>query len=92
MLIGTIRPIETRTVEVTGPGLPEIQEQLTDLVPEGIELANAPAEMTRSEAAIKTTATFQRVDRIREIEADDMTTLEAKVPDAWQLLSVRRVH
>ncbi|WP_314647030.1 hypothetical protein [uncultured Microbacterium sp.] len=30
-------------------------------------------------------------DGVREIEADDMPALEAKVPDGGQMLSVRRV-
>lgn len=36
-------------------------------------------------------ARWQRRDGIEEIEADDMAALAAKVPDGWQMLSVRSV-
>lgn len=33
---------------------------------------------------------FERRDEPREIEGDDMAALESKVPEGWQMLSVRR--
>ncbi|MFF3029160.1 hypothetical protein [Microbacterium sp. NPDC057944] len=89
MLVGMIRPRGQQTTDVTGPSLEDVQQQLEALRPDGYELVNAPAEMIKGAALIKTTGTYQRRDDVREIEADDMTALEAKVPDGWQLLSVR---
>ena len=89
MLIGMIRPRGSQTTDVTGPSLEDVQQQLEALRPDGYELVNAPAEMIKGAALIKTTGTYQRRDDVREIEADDMPALEAKVPDGWQLLSVR---
>ncbi|KJL49154.1 hypothetical protein RS84_00266 [Microbacterium hydrocarbonoxydans] len=51
---------------------------------------NAPAEMVKGAALIETTGTFDRRDDVREIEAEDMDAMRAKVPEVWQLLSVRR--
>lgn len=91
MLIGMIRPRGSQTVDVTGPSLEDVQQQLEAIRPDGFELVNAPAEMIKGAALIKTTGTYERRDDVREIEADDMAALEAKVPDGWQLLSVRSV-
>ncbi|GAA1147808.1 hypothetical protein GCM10009651_35660 [Microbacterium natoriense] len=91
MLVGMIRPRGVQTVEVTGPSLEDVQSQLEALRPDGFELVNSPAEMIKGAALIKTTGTFERRDDVTEIEADDMAALEAKVPDGWQLLSVRSV-
>lgn len=89
MLIGMIRPRGTTSTEVTGTSLEDVQTQLEAQRPDGYELVNAPAEMVKGAALIKTTGTFERRDDVREIEAEDLTALEAKVPDGWQLLSVR---
>ena len=91
MLIGLIRPVESRTAEVTGASLEDIHAQLDALVPEGFALTQAPARMVKGTQQIETTGTFTRVDGIREIEAEDMGVLTAQVPDGWQLLSVQRV-
>lgn len=90
MLIGMIRPRGATSTEVTGTSLEDVQAQLEAQRPEGYELMNAPAEMVKGAALIKTTGTFERRDDVREIEAEDMDALEAKVPDGWQLLSVRQ--
>ncbi len=89
MLVGMIRPKGTQTAEVTGTSLDDVQQQLEAQRPDGYELVNAPAEMIKGAPLIKTLGTFERRDEVTEIEADDMDALEAKVPDGWQLLSVR---
>lgn len=89
MLTGLIRPRETRTVEVEGDSLVDIHGKLTAQVPAGWELTKAPVAMTAGSTALTAIGTMERRDAIREIEADTMTQLEAKVPDGWQLLSVR---
>lgn len=78
------------STEVTGVSLEDVQAQLEAQRPAGYELVNAPAEMVKGAALIKTTGTFERRDELTEIQADDMASLEAMVPDGWQLLSVRQ--
>lgn len=89
MLTGTIRPIESRTVDVEGDSLADVHAKLVAQVPAGWELTKAPVAMTAGSTALKATGTIERRDGIREIEADTMTQLEAKVPGGWRLLSVR---
>lgn len=47
--------------------------------------------MIEGSTALTATATYRRVDGIREIEADDRAALFAKVPDGWQMLGVRSI-
>jgi hypothetical protein len=89
MLIGSIRPHETRTVEISGDSLEDITAQLDGLAPTGFDLVSAPARMPKGAQGIETKATFARRDEPTEIEAEDMDVLTAKVPEGWQLLSVR---
>lgn len=91
MLIGSIRPLETHTVDVTGTSLEDITTQLDNLRPAGFDLVSAPARMPKGAQGIETTATFARRDEPSEIEAEDMDALTAKMPEGWQLLSVRKV-
>lgn len=90
MLIAMIRPLETSTAEVIGTTLEDVQTQLDAHREPGFDLVSAPVQMLKGEAKMAATGTFSRVDGIREIEADDMASLEAKVPDGWRMLSVRR--
>lgn len=89
MLTGTIRPIEARTVTVEGESLAEITTILTEQTAPGWELTAAPVAMAKGTTTMTATAVFERRDGLRDIEADDMPALEAKVPDGWLLLSVR---
>lgn len=89
MLIGTIRKTETRTVELEGESLADIAAKAAEATPSGWELQSAPVRMRKGSRTLDATATIARRDEIREIEADDQTSLEAKLPDGWQLLSVR---
>jgi hypothetical protein len=91
MLIAMIRPLETSTADVIGTTLEDVIEQLEEHRQPGFDLVSAPVRMLKGEAKMEATGTFSRVDGIREIEADDMASLEAKVPDGWRMLSVRRV-
>lgn len=91
MLIGLIRPIETTAAEVIGTSLADVHGQLVDHQQPGFYLTSAPVRMLKGEAKMEATGTFRRVDGLREIEADDMSMLKAKVPEGWQMLSVRRV-
>lgn len=89
MYIGTIRPDETRTADLSGNSLEEIHAAAVAQQPDGFELISAPVQMIKGSTALTATATFRRLDGIREIEADDRTSLFAKVPAGWQLLEVR---
>ena len=91
MLIGTIRPRETTTLDVEGHSLAEVQETLEARAPAGFELINVPVKMTGGTTLLTATGTFSRRDGARDVEAADMTTLRAQVPDGWILLHVRHV-
>lgn len=89
MLIGTIRPTEPRTVEVKGESLADIQEKLEALRPEGFELVKSTAHPIKGTMMLSSVGTFARRDGAREIEADDRAALDAKVPDGYELLTIR---
>lgn len=89
MLIATIRPSEKRAATVTGTEIPELRAQLVAEAPAGWEMVSAHVEMKPGGVRI-VEGKFQRRDEPREIEGDDMAALEAKVPEGWQMLSVRR--
>lgn len=89
MLIGMIRPLETRTREVTGEGLDAIAAQLT--APAGWELTKAHVLPQKGTTELRAVGEFARVDGLTEIDADDRDALYAKVPAGHQLLSIRRV-
>lgn|GEM_PF-437667 len=91
MLIGLIRPVESKTHTVQAEELDEIQDLLAAETPEGWQLASAPVTMAKKDTVLTAEGTIVRRDGIQEIEADDMAALEAKVPEGYQLLSVRRV-
>lgn len=91
MLIAMIRPLETSTAEVIGTTLEDVQTQLDAQRQPGFDLVSAPVRMLKGEAKMAATGTFSRVDEIREIEAEDMAALRAKLPEGWRMLSVRRV-
>lgn len=90
MLTALIRPIEKHSVTLKGEDLAEVRAQLAAQAPEGWALVSAMATMEKASASRSVEGKFQRRDSIREIEADDMAALEAKVPDGWRMLSVRR--
>lgn len=89
MLIGLMRPVETTSVAIEATDLADVQAQLAAQRPEGFDLVSSPVEMVKGAAVLKAVGTFARRDQVTEIEADDMAALEVKVPEGWQLLSVR---
>ena len=91
MFIGTIRPDETRTIELTGNSLEEIHAAAIAQLPDGFELVAAPVQMVKGSTALTATATYRRVVPVREVEADDRAALFGKVPEGWRMLSVRTV-
>jgi len=88
MLIGRIRPIETRTVDVEGDSLESLHAAVRAQLPTGWVVTDVPAAMPKGSQLLTSTATLARRDGVEEIEADDIAGLEAKAPDGWQLLSV----
>lgn len=91
MLIALVRPTETVTVDVVGTTLEDVTAQLEARKQPGFDLVSAPVRMLKGEAKMEAMGTFKRVDGVREVEAGDMGALTAKVPDGWEILSVRRV-
>ena len=89
MLIGLIRPLESKTFTVQGLELDEVQDLITAQSPEGWETASAPVAMAKKDTILTATATVVRRDGLREIEAEDMDAMHALVPEGYQLLSVR---
>lgn len=89
VLIGTIRPRETTTIDVEGHSLAEVQEMLEAQAPAGFDLENVPVKMTGGTTLLTATGTFSRRDGAREIEAANMGALRAQVPKGWILLHVR---
>lgn len=90
MLVALIRPAEKQTATVEGTEIPELRAQLIAQAPPGWEMASAHVEMKPGGIRI-VEGRFQRREEPREIEADDMEALRAKVPEGWQMLSVRQV-
>lgn len=90
MLVALIRPAEKQTATVEGTEIPELRAQLLAQAPDGWDMSSAHVEMKPGGIRI-VEGRFQRRDEPREIEADDMAALRAKVPEGWQMLSVRRV-
>lgn len=90
MLIGMIRPVEAHSVTLKGEDLADVRSQLTAQAPEGWDLVSAMATMEKAGSMRSVEGKYLRVDGIREIEAEDMDTLQSLVPESWQLLSVRR--
>lgn len=91
MLIGMVRPTETRELTAEGDSLESVHRALEAKVPAGWKLTDAKVAMIKGSTALTVAGKAARWGDVREIEADDMPSLEAKVPDGWQLLSVRRV-
>lgn len=91
MLIGSIRPRETRTADVQGRSLEDVYAKLEQERPEGFALVKAPVRMIKGAPIIEATGTFARFDSPTEVEAEDLDALLGKVPEGWELLSVRRV-
>ena len=91
MLIGVIRPVESKSATVQAEELDEIQDLLAAETPQGWQLASAPVAMAKKDTVLTAEGTIVRRDGVREIEAEDMAALEAQVPDGYALLSVRRV-
>ena len=91
MLIGTIRPRETTTVDVQGRSLAEVHDVLEQRTPAGFQLTDAPVRMSNGTTLLAAAGTFARRDNAHDIEAVDMATLRAQVPSGWELLHVRSV-
>ncbi len=83
-----IRRVETQQVEVSGEGLPSVQEQLAAATPAGFDLVSAPVSMKSGSTAITALGTFERRDETREIEGASMDDLRAQTPEGWRMMYV----
>lgn len=88
MLYALIRPSEARTATLEGTELPELRAELASQAGDGWDMVSAHVEMKPGGIRV-VEGKYERRDAPREIEAPDMAALEAKVPDGWQMLSVR---
>lgn len=88
MYIGTIRPIESVTVDVKGDGLEEVRELVTVQTPDGWEIESIPVAMSKRETELSAHATIVRRDGVLTIEGIDYADVKAKVPEGFQLLHV----
>jgi hypothetical protein len=91
MLIGRIRPSEIREFTIEGDNLEQVRADVRAAVPSGWDLTDAPLEMGKGFTTFTSRAKMARRDEPTDIEADDLDALIAKVPDGYQLLSVRAV-
>lgn len=89
VLIGRIRPVESRTGTVEAHSLAEAHELLEAQCPDGFELANVPVTMGKGTTLLTAVGTYVRRDGVREIEASDRAALDAQVPDGWALITIR---
>lgn len=89
MLIAMIRPAEKYIAKATGTEIPDLQAELIAGAPAGWEMVSAHVEMQPGGIRI-VEGKFERRDEPTEIEAEDMDSLLAKVPDGWRMLSVRK--
>lgn len=90
MYIGTVRPRETKTVTVTGAGIPELQKLIAEHLVDGWAIASMPYSKTKG--LLTTTATLVRRDGVETVTVtgDDFTAVRAAVPTGDQLLHVRQ--
>jgi len=89
MLIGTIRPRETRTITVQGEELDEIQELVQAQTPDGWEIVTAPVAMSKKDTILTCEATIARRDGLQEVTGATLDEIRASTPDGFQLISVR---
>lgn len=89
VLIGTIRPVETRTIDVEAHSLAEVHAALEAQRPDGFELTDAPVRMQNGTTLLAATGTYARRDGAREIKASDHVSLDAQIPEGWALVTVR---
>lgn len=89
MLVATIRSTETRTVELEGETLIDLQTQLKQNCPAGFQLASAPLTMIKSSTRISTTGTYVRRDGTQELEGETLDAIQAQTPEGWQVITLR---
>ncbi|MGK9222091.1 hypothetical protein [Microbacterium sp. SA075R] len=90
VLVGVIRRNDSGKLEAEAETQAEVREALEAQVPAGHVLTDATVAMAKRSTRISAVGVYRSTE-IAEIEADDMASLEAKVPEGWSLLSVRRL-
>lgn len=89
MLTGRIRPAETRELTLEAPTIAQARKQAESQVPDGWVITDAEPSMPKASVMITLHVTMARRDGATDVEAEDLDALRAKVPEGWQLLSVR---
>lgn len=85
-----IRPTATADLTAHSHVQADLRDALEGQVPPGHELTDARVEMVKRSTELIGHGRYRSIE-VREIEADDMVALRAKVPEGWQLLNVRSV-
>ncbi|ALJ22031.1 hypothetical protein [Microbacterium sp. No. 7] len=91
MLIGRIRPVEIHALTLEGVDAADIRAQAEAATPAGWELVAMPVVPVKGSPRMSAAVVFARRDGVKDIEADTMPALEARVPEGWELLSVQRL-
>lgn len=91
MIIGSIRPVETRAISVQGASLEEVYAAVAAQTPEGWELVAAPVEMSKTDSDLRCTATIARREPPTTLEAEDLDDLRRRLPEGYEILSVSQV-
>lgn len=91
MLIGLIRPVDTIELSASGKSLIDIRAALVAQLPPGFDLTDVPLATVKGSVEMTSQARAERIDGVREIQAETMPALEASIPEGYRLLSVRKV-
>lgn len=88
MYVGTVRPVDTKTISVKGAGLEEIAELVAERIPEGWVATSSPVE--KSAGVLTAAVTMSRRDGVETVTGVDFAAVRAAVKDGYQLIAVRR--
>jgi len=89
MLSGRIRPVDTKEITLEAESVAAARARAQAQVPAGWAMTDVAVTMAKASVMISLSARFARRDGATDIEAEDMASLRALVPEGWQLLSVR---
>lgn len=89
MLTGRIRQARTVTVDVQGESVEELQQALAAATPAGYELVSSSMRSRKGSFTLDSTGTFAERGEVREVEGANLDEIRSRVPEGWELLSVR---
>ena len=80
---------DPRTASAVRGGFEEVAQLVAEQTPEGWLPTVIPVEMSKHETTLRSAATLARRDGLEEIQGADLADIKSKVPEGYQLLSVR---